>query len=92
MTPTSADRQHKILDLFLNPNRDTLTPEVAQAIADLRAAPATQELIEDLAHRHHEGQLGPDELAEYEALVSGANLIAVLQAKVRSALKGRRAS
>ena len=92
MTPTSATRRHQVLDQFLNPIRDILTPEVAQAIADLRAAPATQELIEDLAHRHHEGQLGPEELAEYEALVSGANLIAVLQAKARSVSKGSRAS
>ena len=87
MTPASATRNYQILDQFLNPIRDILTPEVAQAIADLRAAPATQELIEDLAHRHHEGQLGPEELAEYEALVSGANLVAVLQAKARSVLK-----
>ena len=92
MTPTTAGRQYQVLDQFLDPIRDILTPEVAQAIADLRAAPATQELIEDLAHRHHEGQLGPDELAEYEALVSGANLIAVLQAKARSVSKGSRAS
>jgi hypothetical protein len=92
MTPTSADRHHQILDQFLDPIRDILTPEVAQAIADLRAAPATQERIEDLAHRHHEGPLGPEELAEYEALVAGANLIAVLQAKARAVLKARRAS
>ena len=92
MTPTTAVRHHQVLDQFLNPIRDILTPEVAQAIADLRADPKTQELIEDLAHRHQEGELGPEELAEYEALVAGANLIAVLQAKARTVLKGRRAS
>jgi len=85
--PTAAASQHRqILDRFLNPVRDILTPEVARAIADLRADPATQQRIEDLADRHHEGQLSPEELSEYEALVNGANLMAVLQAKARSVL------
>ena len=86
MAETTSVRNQQVLDQFLNPVRDMLTPEVAKAIADLRAEPATQERIENLAHRHHEGQLAPDELAEYEALVKGANLIAVLQAKARSVL------
>ena len=64
-----------------------MTPtEVAQAIADLRADAATQQRIEDLARRHHEGHLSPEELSEYEALVNGANALAVLQAKARSVL------
>ena len=89
MALTTVARQRQILDGFLNPIRDILTPEVAQAIADLRADQTTQDRIEDLAHRHHEGQLSAEELADYEALVNGANLIAVLQAKARSVLKYR---
>jgi hypothetical protein len=50
MAPTTAVRNQQILDQFLNPVRDIPTPEVAKAIADLRAEPATQERIEDLAH------------------------------------------
>ena len=92
MTPVAAARNYQVLDQFLDPIRNILTPEVAQAIADLRAAPAMQERIEDLAHRHHEGKLDPEELAEYEVLVNGANLVAVLQAKARSVLAGYRAS
>ena len=89
---TTAARDRQVLDRFLNPVRDILTPEVAQAIVDLRADAVTQERIENLAERHHEGQLSPDELGEYEALVNGANLIAVLQAKARTVLKGRKVS
>ena len=92
MTPTTAARNYQVLDQFLDPIRDILTPEVAQAIADLRSDPATQERIEDLAHRHHEGQLSAEELAEYEALVGGSNLVAVLQAKARSVLKARQSA
>lgn len=92
MPTATADQNRLTLDRFLNPIRDVLTPEVAQAIADMRADEATQERIEDLAHRHHEGQLTADELAEYEALVNGANVIAVLQAKARSVLGRQRAA
>ena len=85
--PTHAANQNLlVLDRFLNPVRDILTIEVARGIADLRADAATQERIEDFAHRHHEGQLNSDELSEYEALVNGTNVMAVLQAKARSVL------
>ena len=81
-----------VLDRLLNPVRDVLTPEVAQAIADLRADATTQGRLDDLAERHHEGQLTPDELTEYQSLVSGINLISVLQAKARSVLKTRQSA
>jgi len=86
--PTIA-RRSQVLGEFLNPLRDLLTPETARAIADLRADAATQSRIEDLAERHHEGKLSPAEFEEYETLVSGASLIAVLQAKARSVLTRR---
>lgn len=89
MNLTLTTGNSTILDRFLDPVRDVLTPEVAQAILDLRADPATQDRIEDLAHRHHESQLDAEELAEYQALVSASNLVAVLQAKARSALNRR---
>ena len=87
MPTMTANQNRQVLDRFLNPVRDILTPEVARAIADLRIDAATQELIEDFAHRHHEGQLNLEELAEYEALVNGANVMAILQAKARSVVK-----
>lgn len=85
-TPT-ASRGQVALDRLLDPVRDVLTPEVARAIADLRADAATRDRLDDLAERHHEGRLSPDELDEYRALVGGLNLISVLQAKARSVLK-----
>ena len=87
----TIDNRH-VLDRLLNPVRDVLTPEVAQAIADLRADATTQGRLDDLAERHHEGQLTPDELTEYQSLVSGINLISVLQAKARSVLKARQSA
>lgn len=85
-----ATHGNDVLDQLLNPIRDALTPEVAQRIVDLRADPAIQALIEDYGERHHEGQLSPDELARYEAIVHTTNIISVLQAKARAVLKLRR--
>jgi len=89
METQTAAQTRNVLDRLLNPVRDVLTPEVAQAIADLRADEPTQARLDDLAERHHEGQLSAEELSEYQALVSGINLISVLQAKARSVLKTR---
>ena len=91
MEIATIDNRH-VLDRLLNPVRDVLTPEVAQAIADLRADATTQGRLDDLAERHHEGQLSPDELTEYQSLVSGINLVSVLQAKARSVLKARQSA
>jgi hypothetical protein len=89
MEAQTVTQNRNVLDRLLKPVRDVLTPEVAQAIADLRADETTQARLDDLAERHHEGQLSAEELAEYRTLVSGINLISVLQAKARSVLKTR---
>src|SRR3954470_11413972 len=89
MEAQTVTQNRNVLDRLLNPVRDVLTPEVARAIADLRADETTQARLDDLADRHHEGQLSAEELAEYQTLVSGINLISVLQAKARSVLKPR---
>ncbi len=87
MSLLTPSRTANVLNQFLDPVCDVLTPEVAQAIVNLRASQTTQARIDDFAARHHEGQLGGDELAEYEALVNGANLVSVLQAKARTVLR-----
>jgi len=74
------------LSRLLDPVRDCLTAEAARGIAALRADGETQARIDELAGKNAEAVLTPDERAEYEALVSAGNLIAVLQAKARSAL------
>ena len=89
METQAANQNRHVLDRLLNPVRDVLTPEVARAIADLRADAMTQARLDGLAERHNEGQLSPEDLTEYQALVNGINLISVLQAKARSVLQPR---
>lgn len=79
-------RDRTALDRLLDPIRNALTPDAARAIADLRADAATQARLDDLAERHHESLLTEAELAEYQSLVDGLNLVSVLQAKARSVL------
>lgn len=90
METQAAMRNQDVLDRPLDPVRDVLTPEVAQAIVDPRAGGTTQARLDDLAERHHEGGLSAEELAEYQTLVSGIDLISVLQAKARSVSKRSR--
>ena len=89
MSLPTASQDRLVLDRLLDPLRDVLTPSVARAIAALRADAATQASLDDLAERHHEGQLSPEELGEYQSLVNGINLISVLQAKARSVISAR---
>ena len=86
MPVETINPNRRSLDQLLDPVREILTPEVAQALVNLRANSSIQERIEDLAERHHEGQLNEDELSEYKELVNAANMIAVLQAKAQSVL------
>jgi hypothetical protein len=42
--------------------------------------------VEELAEKCNEGQLTPDERAEYEAYVQASTVIGILQAKARRVL------
>jgi hypothetical protein len=77
------------LDRFLEPLRDVLTPELAARIAALRADPATQARLDELADRSAGGIITPGEREEYDGLIQAGSLIAILQAKARAVLNGR---
>lgn len=63
-----------------------MTPEVARRLVALRADEAVQDRIDHLAEKCSEGELSPEERAEYEAYVRAIDFIATLQAKARKAL------
>ena len=79
---TSTD----MLDRLLDPVGRALSPEAARRLVALRADPDAQAKIDDLADLANDGQLTPDQRAEYESLIVAANVIAVLQAKARTVL------
>jgi len=72
-----------VLEEILDPVTKCLSVEVAQSLANLRASPAAQSRIAELAEKCNEGALTAAERAEYETYVRATDLIAVLQAKAR---------
>ncbi|MCP5540756.1 MAG: hypothetical protein H7A53_10660 [Akkermansiaceae bacterium] len=75
-----------ILDRLLEPLAGSLPNSAAESIVNLRADLEMQVRIDELADKASEGQLTPDEEAEYSAIVEAIDLIGVLQAKARKAL------
>ncbi|MBI3464236.1 MAG: hypothetical protein HY000_14445 [Planctomycetes bacterium] len=75
-----------VLDRLLDPVSRCLTKEVARQLVELRADPATEARIEELADKCAEGQLSADERAEYETYVQAIDFLAILQAKARTLL------
>lgn len=74
----------ELLDRWLDPVGQALNPEAANRLLSLRADAVIQQRAEELADRNTEGLLTPDERAEYEAIVTATEIVAVLQAKARA--------
>jgi hypothetical protein len=81
-----------LLDRIFEPLGGCLTPEVAKRIMELRADPATQSRVDELAEKCNEGLLSDDERSEYDAYVVAGRLIAILQVKSRRLISGQSAA
>ena len=78
--------ENAVLDEVLEPVARCFTPDVAQRIASLKASPALQARLDDLAQKSNEGTLTLAERANYEAFVEAVDFVAILQAKARDIL------
>ena len=58
------------------------TVDQARAIVNFRGDAQLRARIEELAAKCNEGELSPEEIAEYEGYVKANKFIAILQAKV----------
>jgi hypothetical protein len=74
------------LDRLLAPLGQCLTPESARRLLALKADPALQAHVDDLATRHNQGLLSPEEEAEYGNYVSYSTFVAILKSKARQLL------
>ena len=81
MTETVASN---VMERVLDPLSRNLTAEAARILGALRLDDASQARLEELASRNTEGQLTPEERAEYDAWVSACDLVAILQSKARA--------
>lgn len=80
------DQANAVLDRFLEPIRQSLTPEQVRSLINFQVDAATQATIDELARKCNEGELTERERAEYEAFVDAGDIIAILQAKAREYL------
>ena len=71
------------IDRGTDPLLRLLTAEQIQKFAEFESPEDLQARIETLAEKANEGELLPDERAEYEGYVRANHFIAVLQAKAR---------
>jgi hypothetical protein len=71
------------LDSLLEPLSRCLDAESARRIVDFQIAAPVQDRIDALAERANDGTLSGGERSEYEALISAADFISILQLKAR---------
>lgn len=81
--------EHAVLDRFLRPFAECLTPEVAQSIVDLELDPHSQLRLDELSTKANEGHLTDDERQEYGEFVEGIDLMGILKARARTVLVKR---
>ena len=86
MTKT-ADGQ--VLQGLLEPVSEALNEEAARKLIRLKANRKAQARVDDLARKCNEGELSPEERAEYETYVMAGEFIAILQAQARLLLARR---
>jgi hypothetical protein len=79
--------QTSYLDRILDPVVECFTPQIARRLADLRADPQTQDHLDALAVKANQGELTPEEDAEYKQAIDAIDLLAILQAKARTYLR-----
>ncbi len=75
-----------VLSQLLEPLGQMMPLKFAQELAAMRATPEVQARIDELAEKCTEGELTPEERAEYDAYVDAIDVISILQAKARSVL------
>ena len=76
-----------VLDRFLDPVTECLTPDVAERIAALGLDAQTQSRLDELAEKANSGHLTEEERSEYEEYVDGMDLVGILKSKARKALQ-----
>ena len=75
-----------LLDQIVEPFAECLTPAAARKIIDLRADPAVQDRLNELAEKANRGTLSEAEKSSYDSYLTAFHLITILQARARRVL------
>jgi hypothetical protein len=76
----------RVLDRYLDPLTDALSPQVAQKILELEPNPEDVARVAELGEKADAGTLNDAERDEYRTLADVGTLVALLKAKARRAL------
>ena len=77
-----------VLDRFLDPMTECLTPEVAQRLLDtVFLDQQTQGRLDELADKSNRGALSDDERSEYEEYVEAMDVVGIIKAKAQIVLQ-----
>ena len=79
----------RILERLLDPVCSSLNDEAARKLIGLKADAEARARVDELARKCNEGELTPEERAEYESYVLAGEVVAVLQAQARILLSRR---
>jgi hypothetical protein len=75
-----------VLDQLVALLTECLTPESARRLLALKADSKLQARVDDLANRHGQGLLTPEEKAEYGGYVYFDTFVAIMKSKARQLL------
>ena len=75
--------QHSIIEQFLQPLTEALTPDSAAKLSKLKAPSHIQAIVDDLAAKCNEGELTDEERTAYESYVQIGNIFSLLKAKAK---------
>ena len=78
--------QAKLIDRIVEPLDRTITAEVARWLVGLHADEDLQSRFDELANLSTEGQISPEQLAEYDEYLLLAQFVATLQSRARAIL------
>ncbi|HEV7226114.1 MAG TPA: hypothetical protein VGN42_25630 [Pirellulales bacterium] len=78
-----------VLDRFLDPITECLTPDVAERILKSRPDSRLQARIDQLADKANNGLLSDGERDEYRDIVEAIDVVGIIKAKARAALVRR---
>jgi len=84
----SRVRSSALFDRLVSPLGNCLTRESARRIVRLKADARLQAHVDDLAARHRQGKLTPEEQADYDRYISFNTFVAILKSKARQLLAG----
>jgi hypothetical protein len=79
-------KRDMVLERLIASLGECLTPESARKLVALKADAKLRARLDDLATRHSQGLLTPEEQAAYGTYVSYGTFIAILKSKARQRL------